>query len=1487
MTASPRRCIALLVLALAGAGPLAMRVLAHGCDKAPPTLRIGDTAIWWCPGQHLAVYAITGNTSPAVASIVQVNPPPGIPAANGEFLITGLSAGTTLITVEWIGVEFNPPPTGTCDIWVNVRSRSSSANLPWSGSTAEPTNTKTGEYTLHEPADFDLGGSPRMRFERHYGSALERDGAISALGPNWLHSFDWRCERGGHDDAYCTIFDDHGRLLRFDQAASGSWSTTDVFERAYQLVDEAGGLGLADLRSHLVRRFDALGQLVEVADVAGNKQTLTHLNGRLTRVDDGRGRAFDFVYDGFGRLADVVAGTRSVMFGYTNGLLTSATDPAGNVTNYEYDLANSIAGLLTSRRLPTGETPFRQAYDALGRVIEQSAATGDVERYAYPASGLFDATMPSGSTWRHVHDASGTLTQMTDALGRLVRLGKDASNRRNSIVDRLGAGTSWDFDASSREVARFTDATGRTTRRAFGSLVSGSLTFHPRSGTTLADGSVESRAFDAGGNVATFTDASGAMRSFMHDARGRITSATNALGATDLFTYDTDDTLASATNALGATTTFQYDGLGRLTGLDLPDGAMRRWEYDARDLPTAYVDEIGSRFEIDWDASGRPTEIRDPLGRPTCFRYDANGRFHEMVDRRGGITRYEYDGNGRPTALDGPMSRAFSLEWDALDRVTRVIDGAGFATTRAYDVEGALVSSTNPDGGAWRHQSDALGRVTRVTSPGNRSGSVSYDTRGNVIGATSASGRYLGISYDRLGRAAMAVYPGGLSTEIERDALGRTTAVEDTKGSRFEFGWDAAGRLDLMRDPLGRATTFTHDARGRVTDVATPVETMSLQYDLRGLVVQRSASDGTSLSYTYDKLRQLTATAGATFKYDAGGAVTESSGIPTGRDQAGRIESMDFAPGKWLKYYYDQRGLIELVVDWVGHTTRFEHDPCGRVSCWMRPSGASTDYAYDVDGMLASVLDTDPVGAELSYLGFRRDVEGHAFVSTRRAPLLPGLPPQGLKLTFDAAHQIVQRTNLIATGLETLPYVYDGRGRLLDDGVRTFEWTAFSRVKRIDHGATAKAFDYDGLGSLIRCTAGGTTTDFAVNYATDVPTTAIAREGGADRWFFIYLPDGQWIGAIDAATNEWLDPHFDEAGNTIYLTDMTSAVTDAWSYTAFGQVVDRFGMTPLPFTFGGAHGVHAIPDTDLYLWPNGNVYDSTTARFLARDGGPTLDPVHANGYTPIRGNPTGTPNAFMTGWQTAQNYWGGNPNFTPLDTGFIGDVFTGAGEKLFERLAERRWGQLANGLDLGKSIDGLDIGRALRFERASEIFGTAGNVLGAGQDFFSEATQAAEEGKGWGAIGARGAVYAGVGYAIGAASGPVALVDGVTGGNFQGAITQCYRVPEAAIRTALYGGQEYETYAQACNDGKYSWVVQKSHRAGELIGEELGEHGFWGGILSFHDKFTIQGVDETLLSLDYAWFGGPEPYQLPESVRARWEEQARSRRAANAKEGAR
>jgi len=1063
----------------------------------------------------------------------------------------------------------------------------------------DPINTSTGELTDFI-SGFDLGGPLGLSFECYYSSQLAANGFSGALGTNWMHNFETKLSPSAAA-ALATLA--NGKTVRF-QMSSGTWVLQRPEPFPYQLTNSGNQYQLLDPTTSLIYTFSSSGALTAIADRNGNMLTIAQGANGPTDIADGLGRTLHLTYTA-GQLSAVTdqAG-RTISFGHTGANLTSFTDANGAVTTYAY----TAPSLLTGTTRPDHNTPYTQTYNGT-QVVQQADSLGNATILTYNlATDASSATDPRGNLDSYTSQDFSNIITHTDAHGHSTLFTYDQNFHRTSVTDRNGAQTGIAYDAASGFPTTITDAAGNTTTYQYTAQAQRTFTFYSLTKITFADGTSVSLAYGSMGNLASITDQLGHMSSYTHNAQGELLTVTNPAGGVTRVTYNPDGTVATLQSPAGDVTAYSYDAYKRLSGITFADQTSLAFAYDADDRPLTVTDERGKVTAFAYDGNGNQTTLTDALNDSTTTTYDTNDEAISIRNPIGQTAAMQYDQVGSLTAYTNAAGEIESYAYDALNRLISATDPAGDGPSFAYDNEGNLVAASDGLSNTVTFVVDKLGQTTRATTPLGETFSQAYDALGRVVSATNPLSQTTTFGYDGRGAVTSVSMPGEISATYAHDALGFVTAIADPNGNTWTQAHDSTGRLLSISDPLGQTTTFTYDVRNRLTGAAAPTGSMQVTYDAAGREVQRRYSDGTSQNFTYDDDNRLTGGDGVVLAYDAAGRMISSNGLAITRDAAGRIATLTYAPGKTVTYTYNARGLLQRVSDWAAGSVTLNYDKAARLVSISRATGLVTQYGYDQNGRIATISEVFGNQAALANIALQRDATGKVISAQRSVPQQPAPAAGVLPLGYNSAHELSQAT-------------YDGLGRLTNYNGNTYTWDLESELTGYSGPNGSATFTYDSFGMRTASTvANGTSQSYVVNYATAEPAVSIARSAGADQRYYVYLPNGALLYAIEAADNSHHYYHFDEIGSTTFLTNDHGAITDQYGITPYGETVTVSGSTVNPFTWLGRWGVIQEGATGLY-YMRFREYDSSTARFLSRDPVHRLDPQSLNPYQYATANP--------------------------------------------------------------------------------------------------------------------------------------------------------------------------------------------------------------------------------------------------------------------------
>jgi RHS repeat-associated protein len=385
--------------------------------------------------------------------------------------------------------------------------------------------------------------------------------------------------------------------------------------------------------------------------------TWHYTNGSVTSATEPGGVADSYSYDGFDQLTGVSAtggegGAASRSYGYDqDGRLTGVGVPGGTQT-----LTYDDRGLLTGSTGPEASSSF--AYDALGRLTSETSAAGTV---GYGYIGLEDVGTASdpltGDLVDYTHDLDGQVTQVAD------HSSEDGLGPVRTLVhDGLGRVTS---DSTVPE-----DGTSPTVSLGYTWDANGNLMSSTSSGNVAAPGTT----------------------GYQYDQDNRLIRTT-APGSTPSGTDDSWDAVGNRT----ATTPWTGSA-------HTPTGAGSTSQYDARDRLTATTGAAGSTAYT-WSARGTLANTTVTAGGSSSSSASTFDSLDRLV------------GNG-----------GTSYAYDSLDRIASVTDGTG---TRAFAYAGTSAEPSSD--GVWRYARTADDSLISAQRTGGDPERLVQDVHQNVV----------------------------------------------------------------------------------------------------------------------------------------------------------------------------------------------------------------------------------------------------------------------------------------------------------------------------------------------------------------------------------------------------------------------------------------------------------------------------------------------------------------------------------------------------------------------------------------------------------------------------------------------------------------------------------------------------------------------------------------------------------------------------------
>jgi RHS repeat-associated protein len=763
-------------------------------------------------------------------------------------------------------------------------------------------NTATGSLTF-SLSDLTVAGiGEPFVLQRTYNSA---DSTGGSFGPGWSSIFDLGVTIAANHSTALVRGEDGQQLVFTWNAHANAW------------VPPAGARASLNctVSGCSVTRFDGVrwdtkgAQLVDY--LAADGQGLKFSYGAHTvtvTVETTGSKPLQVVatLNATGQVTNVATPTRSVSYGYTNGLLTSFTDADNNTWTYAYS-----GGLLTTETDPLGNARLVVSY-ASGRVASASeqggprhtddtftwnATTHTATRLALANAGgtlvsepyvdqylnnsLISQTLPSGAVTRYSYDAQENLIEVQDPTGWVQQMYYDPSNNLVSQLTPISSTSAAVVNMTynfNHEVVAETDADGNTTSYSFnnGLLQSavepnGAVTTYRYNSVgelTMAITPIGEQAFsyDAAGNrtgvvletpFGQSIDGRGTLASYNEagkeissvDPRGNLSSGINPAYETT-WSYDADGNLLSQTVPGPQTTTYTYDAASDLTGTTSPGGASTTYSWNEASLTRTTTSPAGSATQT-YDPSGDLLVEADPGNHTTTHIYNSAGLEVRTINPDASTVNYTYDIEGDVVAITDSAGNVLTDQYDSLNRVIRSVDN-GAVTLFSYDPAGNVTSTTDPDGAVTVTTYNSLGKVSSVTN-GAGTSLYGYDAVGDLVSRTDPNHHATYYTYDSAAR------------EISMSVNNVTTT----------YGYDLAGNLSTTTDPDGRTTSYTYNAENLPTETVQswsghPSLTTTESYNAAGQRTQMVDPNGTVHNYTYDASGNLTSASDGseTFTYD-------------------------------------------------------------------------------------------------------------------------------------------------------------------------------------------------------------------------------------------------------------------------------------------------------------------------------------------------------------------------------------------------------------------------------------------------------------------------------------------------------------------------------------------------------------------------------------------------------------------------------------------
>ena len=282
------------------------------------------------------------------------------------------------------------------------------------------------------------------------------------------------------------------------------------------------------------------------------------------------------------------------------------------------------------------------------------------------------------------------------------------------------------------------------------------------------------------------------------------------------------------------------------------------------------------------------------------------------------------------------------------------------------------------------------------------------------------------------------------------------------------------------------------------------------------------------------------------------------------------------------KVTYPDSYYVERVFDEINRLTgiklsgatalalEFEHDKLSRRTKLTYENGVETDYGFQLDNDMESLIQTfTGYSVEFSY-GFNsvheltsQSVDDSAYMWH---------PASGGTVTYGSANSMNQYPTVAGNSIS-----YDDNGCLTDDGTFAFNYDTENQLIEADDGSTVSSYIYDPMRRQNQKDVGGTKT----RYLYDGLQMIAEYDGsGTLQKKYVYGTGlDEVLIELDSSNNKTY-LHHDRKGSIVATSNSSGAVINSYAYSPFGESGSLSGTT------FGYTGQRFDPETGLYYYKN-------------------------------------------------------------------------------------------------------------------------------------------------------------------------------------------------------------------------------------------------------------------------------------------------------------
>jgi len=317
-------------------------------------------------------------------------------------------------------------------------------------------------------------------------------------------------------------------------------------------------------------------------------------------------------------------------------------------------------------------------------------------------------------------------------------------------------------------------------------------------------------------------------------------------------------------------------------------------------------------------------------------------------------------------------------------------------------------------------------------------------------------------------------------------------------------------------------------------------------------------------------------------------------------DAIGRNIAIDYSNGMKTTYEYDSRNRITHIEhkDSNGNILKsfaYTLDSSGNRIKIVEDGNKTIEYQYDVANRLIEEKVSNDGNGKNTITTFDYDDVGNLLTKTIN----------GINTTYD------YNDNDQLTQKDSTTLTYDDNGNLIKQDENSYEYDAKNRLIKVTTPTDTVEYSYDANDNRIAKTTSNGTTTYLID--TNTLYAQVITESKVDGTQIEYT---YGLDLINNGSNFYLT---DALGSTRGLVDSSEKLTDSYSYTPYGELIEHNGTSENSFLYTGEQ---LDSETDNY-YLRARYYSPQQARFTSIDPfeGRIYEPNTLNDYIYAGDNP--------------------------------------------------------------------------------------------------------------------------------------------------------------------------------------------------------------------------------------------------------------------------